>query len=82
MKLIESLKDIDLAREIFKAWDFEEKGYLTLHELVEQFLGLGLGINSQFVERFLQTLTSKDKQLEILTLKKFLKVFKYDKFGQ
>jgi hypothetical protein len=35
MKLIESLKDIDLAREIFKAWDFEEKGYLTLHELVE-----------------------------------------------
>lgn len=31
--MIEQLKDIELAREIFKAWDFEDKGYLTLQEL-------------------------------------------------
>ena len=29
MKMIEQEKDIELAREIFKAWDHEDKGYLT-----------------------------------------------------
>lgn len=82
LKIIEQQKDIELAREIFKAWDVEDKGYLTKQELTEQLLSLGLGPNAQFVERFLQTLTKKNKSLEILTLKKFLKVFEYDKFGQ
>ena len=30
LKQLENLKDIDLARDIFKAWDTEDKGYLTL----------------------------------------------------
>ena len=45
-------------------------------------MSLGLSTNQKFVERFLYTLTKGSKKLEILTLKKFLKVFEYDKFGQ
>ena len=80
--MIEGLKDIELARDIFKAWDHQDKGYLTKEELTEWLLGLGLAQNAQFVDRFLETLVKNGKKMEILTLKKFLKVFEYDKFGQ
>lgn len=53
MKIIEQHKDIELAREIFKAWDYEDKGYLTRQELTDQLLSLGLGPNEKFVARFL-----------------------------
>ena len=43
-------------------------------------MSIGLSTNQNFVRRFLDSLQSS-KKLEILTLKKFLKVFEYDKFG-
>lgn len=53
LKMISGLKDIELARDIFKAWDHQDKGFLTKQELTEQFLKLGLAQNAQFVDRFL-----------------------------
>ena len=35
MKILEQRKDIELARDIFKAWDNQDKGYLTMQELTE-----------------------------------------------
>ena len=81
MRLVEQLSDVDLARDIFKAWDIENKGFLSLDELTDQLMSLGLCASRQFVVRLLQTLTKSGKQMELLTLKKFLKVFQYDKFG-
>lgn len=82
MRLVEQLSDVDLARDIFKAWDIDNKGFLSLDELTDQLMSLGLCASRQFVVRLLQTLTKSGKQMELLTLKKFLKVFQYDKFGQ
>jgi Ca2+-binding EF-hand superfamily protein len=76
------MSNIDLARDIFNAWDVENKGYLTVEELTVQLMSLGLCTSRQFVERVLAALSKKGKKLELLTLKQFLKVFKYDKFGQ
>lgn len=78
-KLITQQAEIERARMIFTAWDSEDKGYLTVQELTDQFLSLGLSTDVKFVQRFLESLSHK--KLEILTLKKFLKVFEYDKFG-
>jgi hypothetical protein len=33
--MLNQWKDIELAREIFKAWDHEDKGFLTMEELTE-----------------------------------------------
>ena len=43
-------------------------------------LSLGLSNDRTFVSKFLQSSLTKNDKLEILTLKKFLKVFEYDKF--
>ena len=45
-------------------------------------LSLGLSNDRTFVSKFLQSSLTKNDKLEILTLKKFLKVFEYDKFRQ
>ena len=33
MKSLSRMNNIDMARNIFKAWDFDSKGYLTVEEL-------------------------------------------------
>lgn len=81
MQLLAQMNDVELAKEIFKAWDVENKGYLSVEELTDQLVGLGLATNKSFVERLLETLTKGSKKLELLTLKQFLKVFSYNKFG-
>ena len=72
--MISKMQDMELAKEIFKAWDFDKKGYLTEEELAEQLIGLGLSTTSEFVKRLLQTL-NKEKSSDILTLKQFLNAF-------
>ena len=52
-KLLEQMKDIELARQIFKAWDPEDKGFLTKKEMADNLISLGLGMDSKFVDRFL-----------------------------
>lgn len=47
------MKDIELAREIFKAWDPEDKGFLTKKEMADHLISLGLGMDSKFVDRLL-----------------------------
>lgn len=81
MKSLSRMNNIDMARNIFKAWDIESKGYLTVDELTVQLMSLGLCTSRQFVYRLLAALSKPGKKLELLTLKQFLKVFKYDKFG-
>lgn len=44
-------------------------------------MSLGLCTSRQFVERLLAALSKPGKKLELMTLKQFLKVFQYDKFG-
>lgn len=89
MKMLDKLKDMEFARQIFKAWDADKKGYLTAKEVSEQLVGLGLSIDINFAQRLLQTLRMEvsrinhaPQEIEVLTLKDFLKVFNYDNFGQ
>ena len=81
LKSLSEMSNIDLARDIFKAWDVDNKGYLSIDELNVQLMSLGLCTNRQFVERLLAALSKQGKKLELLTMKQFLKVFQYDKFG-
>ena len=53
------MKDIELARAIFNAWDAESKGYLSLQELTEQCVCLGLALDSSFVENLLRVIKAK-----------------------
>ena len=39
----------ELAKEIFKAWDVKLHRYLTTDEIAENFIGLGLAPDTQFV---------------------------------
>ena len=89
MSLIEKINDMDFAKQIFKAWDTSKKGYLTAKEVSEQLVGLGLSTSISFVQRVLMTLRQDQVRrdlnppdIEVLTLKDFLKVFNYDNFGQ
>ena len=96
------MAEIDMARSIFSAWDHTEKGYLTIEELGEEVVTLGLSTGGNFVECLMYSIkarrskktkpktdASEDPELieeplvntELLTLKDFLKVFSFDKFG-
>jgi Ca2+-binding EF-hand superfamily protein len=72
MKLLEKEKDLELAKSIFKAWDTANKGYISVEELTEKLIGLGLCTTTKFTSLLLMTISKKS---EILTLKGFLKVF-------
>ena len=61
---------------------------MTSKDFTEQLVGLGLASDSKFSQRLLIALKNqtfdieKTEKVELLTLKDFLKVFEYDKFGQ
>ena len=85
MGMLNKMKDMEFAKHIFKAWDTSQKGYLTAKEFSEQLCGLGLSTTTNFTQRLLQTLREeafkdgkKIEKIELLTLKDFLQVFKFD----
>mmetsp|Transcript_25779 Transcript_25779/g.32083 ORF Transcript_25779/g.32083 Transcript_25779/m.32083 type:complete len:110 (+) Transcript_25779:60-389(+) len=89
MQMLNKMQDMDFAKQIFKAWDNNSKGYLTAKEFSEQLCGLGLSTDINFVQRLLQTLRgealkrdSNPSDIEVLTLKDFLKVFNYEPFAK
>ena len=66
-----------------------KKRYLTFQEITSHLIGLGLADNKQFVQRLLVSIKQKrskeqlkDEEIELLTLKQFMKVFEFDKFGE
>jgi len=110
MGLLGRMEEIDLARSIFKAWDVQERGYLTCTELNEYMITLGLATEAVFSHKLLSCIKAKKPKrrdprepaepqkteikkehplqivepyvnTELLTLKDFLKVFEFDKFG-
>jgi len=78
MQLLEKEKDFELAKSIFIAWDTTKKGFLSLEELTEKLIGIGLSTTSKTYNNLLMSINKNSK---ILTLKDFLKVFKYNKVG-
>jgi len=51
---------------------------LSVEELTEKLIGLGLATTKEFVSKLLQVI---DNQADLLTLKAFLRAFEYDKIG-
>ena len=49
MQMLNKMKDMEFAKQIFKAWDTSQKGYLTAREMSEQLVGLGLSVDINFV---------------------------------
>ena len=47
---VSAMRQDDLAKEIFKSWDTNLHRYLTIDEIAENFIGLGLAPNTQFVK--------------------------------
>ena len=45
LKSLSEMSNIDLARDIFNAWDVDNKGFLTIDELNVQLMSLGLCTN-------------------------------------
>jgi len=78
LQLLEREKDFELAKSIFIAWDTTNKGYLSLEELTEKLIGIGLYTTIKIAGNLLMSI---NRNTEILTLKDFLKVFDYDKIG-
>lgn len=78
MQYVNKLQDIDFAKQIFKAWDIDEKGYLSADELTDRLIGLGLSTTKDYVHTLLKVL---DNQQELLTLKSFITAFEFDKIG-
>ena len=69
LKGLSEMSNIELAKDIFNAWDVDNKGYLTIDELNVQLMSLGLCTNRHFVERLLAAMSKKGKKLELLTMK-------------
>ena len=87
MGMLNKMKDMAFAKEIFKAWDTNNKGYLTTKQFSEQLCGLGLSTDNNFVHRLLVTLRSErqknqSESIEVLTLMDFLQVFAYNNFAK
>ena len=71
----------DLAKEIFKAWDVKMHRYLTIEEIAENFIGLGLAPDIQFVREIVQALKNRyDPNPDQISLKEFLKIFAPNRF--
>ena len=56
MVLVDRMKEMEFAKQIFKAWDTRHRGYLTAKEFSEQLCGLGLSTSINFTQRLLFTL--------------------------
>ena len=70
-----------MAKEIFRAWDTKIHRYLTTEELAENFIGLGLAPNVQFVREIVQVLKNPyDPNPNQVFLKDFLKIFQPNRF--
>ena len=87
MKMLDKMKDMEFAQQIFKAWDTNQKGYLTTKQFSEQLCGLGLSTDINFVQRLLVALrgereSNQSGSIEVLTLKDFMKVFAYNVFAK
>ena len=57
--LLGRMAEIDIARSIFSAWDHTEKGYLTIVELSEELVTLGLSTDVTFVECLMYTIKAR-----------------------
>lgn len=89
MNIFNKMKDMEFAKQIFKAWDVKHKGYLTAKEFSEQLCGLGLSTSVNFTQRLLSIMCrgvfrndQNRKEVEVLTMKDFLKVFKFNPFAK
>lgn len=69
-----------LANEIFEAWDQKLKGYLTVQQITEDFISLGLAKDSLFVRHLIHMLKPRGDENEI-TDKDFVKFFQPDRVG-
>ena len=60
LKSVSDMDQEDLAKEVFKAWDNKMHRYLTIEQMAENFIGLGLAPDIQFVRDIVQALKSRN----------------------
>jgi len=53
MKMLDKIQSLEFCKEIFKAWDVNKKGYLSVEELTEKLMALGLATDREFVGKLL-----------------------------
>lgn len=58
MKSVSGVSNMDIAKDIFNTWDTENKGFLTIDELTEHLMSLGLCTSRQFVDKLLSAIST------------------------
>jgi hypothetical protein len=78
MKTFHDMKDLELAKELFKAWDTKLKRHLSFDDITSHLVALGLLVDYRFTE----TLLKKRTVQVTVTMKEFLAVFEHSRFSQ
>ena len=83
-KYLQSQKNIEFSRELFKIWDEDESGNLEVDELTLPLIALGLSNDSSFVYKILRSIDYEKfkSKNERISIKDFTKIFKKDFMGE
>jgi hypothetical protein len=92
LESIDRNQDIDLAKELFKAWDAKRRGFISFDLLSSNLISMGLAMSQQQVLRLINLLHSNDDRPALkvedpnllnqrIELKFFIRIFERDSFG-
>jgi len=80
MTNLNSMEDLEVAKELFKAWDTLQKRYIKIDVLTENLVALGLSEDLGFVGKLMQSIKGQGGS-ELMTLPDFLSIFSTNKMG-
>jgi hypothetical protein len=85
MNTLNSMADLEVAKELFKAWDLQQKRYIKIDFLTEKLVALGLSEDLGFVSKLMESIKGKTEgqggAADLMTLPDFLGIFSTNKLG-
>lgn len=74
--------EMDLAKEMFNLWDEKSIGQVTIDQIAEQLISLGLNRDKRHTQQLVRALKTKNSVTDnFLTLDEFMKCFNPDRLG-
>lgn len=74
--------EMDLAKEMFNLWDEKSIGQLSIDQIAEQLISLGLNRDKRNTQQLVRALKNKTSLSDdFLTLDEFMKCFNPDRLG-
>ena len=80
--VVESMREADIAQEIFRVWDKKLRRYIFFEEFSEHLISLGLAPDSNTVRKIMIALKGENASFtDQITLKEFSRLFELSRFG-